>query len=117
LEVACSVLDLVTDGIRNNIQQRGLEFVQKLKSLSTEIPDAITDVKGTGLLFACELNPKRYQAVGPRSTETYLRHQGIGVIHGGKNALRFTPHFAISSQEVDMIIDHVREALLNGPKI
>ena len=35
------------------------------------------------------------------------------MIHGGQNALRFTPHFAITSEEIDMIVDILREALLN----
>jgi 4-aminobutyrate aminotransferase-like enzyme len=37
----------------------------------------------------------------------------LGVIHGGQNALRFTPHFAITSEEIDMIVDILREGLLN----
>ena len=42
--------------------------------------------------------------------------QGIGVIHGGENSLRFTPHFQITSAEIDLIIDAVKDALVNGPK-
>jgi hypothetical protein len=38
------------------------------------------------------------------------------VIHGGVNSLRFTPHFGIASDEVDLVIDVVRQALLNGPR-
>ena len=34
------------------------------------------------------------------------------MIHGGHNALRFTPHFAITSEEIDMIIGILREALI-----
>ena len=35
----------------------------------------------------------------------------IQLVHGGINALRFTPHFRITSAEIDMIIDIVRDAL------
>ncbi len=45
-----------------------------------------------------------------------MRERGIGVIHGGTNSLRFTPHFAITSDEVDLIVSHVRQALLKGPR-
>jgi hypothetical protein len=38
------------------------------------------------------------------------------VIHGGTNSLRFTPHFAITADEVDLIVEHVRQALLKGPR-
>jgi 4-aminobutyrate aminotransferase-like enzyme len=44
-----------------------------------------------------------------------MRHHGLNVIHGGENSLRFTPHFAITAEEVDLIVDATREAILNGP--
>ena len=44
-----------------------------------------------------------------------MRKHGINVIHGGTNALRFTPSFDITSEEVDLIIDATRDALVNGP--
>jgi len=39
------------------------------------------------------------------------------VIHGGANSLRFTPHFAITEAEADLLVAHVREALLKGPRL
>ena len=45
-----------------------------------------------------------------------MRERGMGVIHGGTNSLRFTPHFAITTEEVDLIIAHVQHALLKGPR-
>ncbi|MEO7251982.1 MAG: ornithine/acetylornithine aminotransferase, partial [Arenimonas sp.] len=75
----------------------------------------ITRVQGTGLLFSCELDPA-FKCFGTGSTEEYLREGGLGVIHGGTNSLRFTPHFGITSAEVDLMIAHVRQALLNGPR-
>ena len=75
----------------------------------------ITKVQGTGLLFSCELDPS-YKCYGANSTEEFMRERGIGVIHGGVNSLRFTPHFGITSAEIDLVIEHVRFALLNGPR-
>lgn len=45
-----------------------------------------------------------------------MRERGINVIHGGANSLRFTPHFAINEAETDLLVAHVREALLKGPR-
>ena len=45
-----------------------------------------------------------------------MRERGMGVIHGGTNSLRFTPHFAITSEEMDLVIAHVKQALLHGPR-
>ena len=75
----------------------------------------MTNVQGTGLLFSCELAPQ-FKAYGTDSIEEFMRFNGVGVIHGGENSLRFTPHFAITSAEVDLIIESVEYAILNGPK-
>lgn len=115
LAVACAVLDLVTPELRTNVKERGLEFVEKLRALKDEFPGVVTDVTGTGLLFALHLKEEGYKVVGAHGIERYMRMHGIGVIHGGKNALRFTPHFRITSAEVDFIIDQIRKALQQGP--
>lgn len=115
MDIGCAVLDSLTPELRANIRERGREFMDKLNALAKKLDGRITKVQGTGLLFSCELDPS-YKCYGAGSTEEYLRMRGIGVIHGGKNSLRFTPHFAISSDEVDLIIDHVRDALVNGPR-
>ncbi|MDH3270679.1 MAG: aminotransferase class III-fold pyridoxal phosphate-dependent enzyme [Gemmatimonadota bacterium] len=115
MDVGTAVLEMVTPEIRRNIVERGKEFVEKLEALSVELDGAITKVVGSGLLFSCELDPK-FKAYGTDSAEEFMRFQGIGVIHGGENSLRFTPHFAVTSEEVDLIVDHLRNAVLNGPK-
>lgn len=115
LEVAAAVLKQLSPEVRQNIVARGAEFISKFQELGQEFPEVVTGVTGTGLLCAIHLKEDGYKVVGFSGVETYLRHQGIGVIHGGKNALRFTPHFLITSAEITMIVDHIREALKRGP--
>jgi acetylornithine/succinyldiaminopimelate/putrescine aminotransferase len=115
LDVACAVLDSVTPELRKNIRDRGVEFLDRFNQLREEFPDVVTGATGTGLLCALHLNPDGFKVVGKHGVETWLREQGIGVIHGGKNALRFTPHFLISSAEIDLVIAKIREALKRGP--
>lgn len=115
LDVALATLDELTDDVRSNIRKRGKEFVQKLELLKSELGGMITKVQGTGLLFSCELAPE-YKCHGEGSTEEYMRERGVGVIHGGVNSLRFTPHFRVTSAEVDLIIDEIRHALKEGPR-
>ncbi len=115
LDVACAVLGELTPALRENIRERGREFLEKLGKLKNDLPGLITRVQGTGLLFSCELDP-RFKCYGAGSIEEWLRRNGIGVIHGGANSLRFTPHFRITSAEVDLIVEHVRRALLEGPR-
>jgi len=73
-------------------------------------------VQGTGLLFSCELSPA-FKCYGAGSTEEWLRQQGLNVIHGGANSLRFTPHFAIDGEELDLLVGMVGKALREGPRI
>ncbi|HXS72578.1 MAG TPA: aminotransferase class III-fold pyridoxal phosphate-dependent enzyme [Rhodanobacteraceae bacterium] len=116
LEIACAVLEELTPQLRANIRARGAELVTKFNALKNELPGLITKVQGTGLLFSCELAPQ-FKCYGAGSTEEYMRERGVNVIHGGANSLRFTPHFAISEAEADLLVEHVRQALLQGPRV
>jgi len=111
LDIATQVLSMITPEIRENIQQRGQEFLSRLRQLANEYEGLITGVQGTGLLVSCELNAN-FKCFGRDSVEEAMRQQGIGVIHGGKNSLRFTPHFNISSEEIDLIISVLKQTLL-----
>lgn len=115
LDVACAVLENMNNEMRENIRIRGQEFVDKLNALKDELKGRITKVQGTGLLFSAELDGSRYKSYGSDSIEEYMRKHGINVIHGGENSLRYTPHFNITSAEVDLIVEATKDALLNGP--
>jgi acetylornithine/succinyldiaminopimelate/putrescine aminotransferase len=115
LDIASTVLGSLTPALRGNIRAKGQLFLDRLNMLREELGGRITKVQGTGLLFSCELDPS-YKCYGVGSTEEWLRERGLGVIHGGTNSLRFTPHFNISDEEVELIVGHVREALLKGPR-
>ncbi|WP_297800416.1 aminotransferase class III-fold pyridoxal phosphate-dependent enzyme [Arenimonas sp. GDDSR-1] len=115
MDIATTVLRSLTPEIRANVRDKGKEALEKLNILKNELGGLITKVQGTGLLFSCELDAA-FKCYGAGSTEEFMRERGIGVIHGGTNSLRFTPHFAITSAELDLVIEHIRFALLNGPR-
>ena len=115
LDVACAVLGQLTPALRANIQQRGRQAIELLDALKAELGGRITKVQGTGLLFSCELAPG-YKGYGAGSTEEWMREHGIGVIHGGENSLRFTPHFAAGQDELELVVAMVKRALLEGPR-
>ena len=114
LDVACTVLESITPELRNNIQQRGIQAVALLETLKSELAGRITKVQGTGLLFSCEL-AAGYKGYGTGSIEEWMREQGIGVIHGGENSLRFTPQFAVTADELKLVVSVVKRALLECP--
>ena len=80
-----------------------LKFVDKLNVLMADFPEEILKVQGTGLLCSAELRPE-IPVVGFEGIEPWCRRRGLGVIHGGMNALRFTSHFGITSEEIALSI-------------
>ena len=115
LDIALAVMNSITPELRQNIRDRGRELFNKLTELQTELNGSITKVQGTGLLVSTELDPVHYKNYGANSSEEYMRKHGINVIHGGINALRFTPPFDITSEGVDLIVQVTRDAIINGP--
>lgn len=115
LDVASAVLGQLTPALRENIRRAGRLALEKLEALKAELGGEIVRVQGTGLLFSCELAP-HFKCYGAGSTEEWLRERGLGVIHGGANSLRFTPHFAIGEDELDLLVSMVGRALREGPR-
>ena len=115
LDVACATLALLTPSIRVNIVERGRQALQLLEQLKSELGGMITKVQGTGLLFSCELAPE-FRCYGANSTEEWLRRHGVNVIHGGENSLRFTPHFSMDEQELQLLVGLIGRALREGPR-
>ena len=110
LETGCHTLSLLTPEIRQNIVTKGQEFLAKAKKLQNEFPQIVTKAQGTGLLLCIGITPT-IGVVGDDGLETRLRRRGIGVIHGDKNVLRFTPIFDITSAEIDLIFAVIRAEL------
>jgi acetylornithine/succinyldiaminopimelate/putrescine aminotransferase len=111
MEVACAVLDAITDDLRDNIRERGEELRAALSSLAEEFPGAVQQVVGTGLMVSIMLDPARYRVLGEGGLEEHLRIHGIEMIHGGESGLRFTPPFDVTSEEIQLIASVVRSAL------
>ncbi|WP_028918641.1 aminotransferase class III-fold pyridoxal phosphate-dependent enzyme [Pseudoxanthomonas suwonensis] len=115
LDVACATLEQLTPQVRANIRERGAQAIARLEQLRSELGGMITKVQGTGLLFSCELAPQ-FKCYGAGSTEEWLRMHGVNVIHGGENSLRFTPHFAMDEDELELLVTMVARALREGPR-
>lgn len=108
LEVGAYTLSLLTPDIRHNIVERGKEFVALFRQLQCEFPSLINKAQGTGLLVCVGIDD-RVPVVGKDGLELRLRQRGLGIIHGDKNVLRLTPNFTITSKEIVLITDIMRE--------
>ncbi len=111
LNTACAVLNLVTPEIRKNIVDQGKHFVQELGKLQHSHPAVVDKITGSGLLLAAHIK-EPYSSFGkPTSIEHISRRLGVNVIHGGKNALRFTPVFTMTDKEVDLVVNNLDQAI------
>lgn len=105
LDVGSAVLEEMTPAVRKNIRASGLAFKEALGELAAKWPNLCEGVTGTGLLVALHL--KHDAPVMPIERE--LRLRGLNVIHGGENALRFTPWFHLSKGEISLITEMLDE--------
>lgn len=110
LDVGTSVLRSITPALRQNIQERGQELVDKLEALRERFAGKLGPAQGTGMLISVALDPS-VPVVALEGLEQTCRRMGLNVIHGGENSLRFTPVFTLTSAEVDLIVDLVGQAL------
>jgi hypothetical protein len=110
-DVAACIISSLDSPVRSNIVEMGKYAVSQFQKLHAKYPAAITNVTGTGLLYAVHLDPHVYPVVAVAGAEYWLRTQGIGVIHGGENALRFTPHFRVSAAEIDLQVSTLERFL------
>ena len=74
-------------------------------------PSHLDRAAGSGLLAAVHCAPS-VRVTGDGGLEERCRRAGLNAVHGGENALRFTPWFDMSSHEVHLLADVVEEALL-----
>ena len=102
LDIVFETLNRLDKNVSKNIVEQGKNFVNMLNTLKELYPDVIEEVTGTGLLLAAHIN-KKYDVVGENGLEINCRKRGLNVIHGGKNALRFTPYFLINIKEIELI--------------
>ncbi len=120
LDVAVAVLESLTPELRENVRVRGAQLVEGLKRLQARFPDIVQHVQGTGLLCSAEMDPDRMPVVGHDGLEVWCRRHGLGLIHGGRNAIRLTPYFAITEAEVELVIDRLGAgiaALVDQPPV
>ncbi len=110
LAVGLYVLEKITPKLRQNIVEKGKEFSEKLSNLVTKYPNKCISVSGTGLLCSIELADD-IKVWGANSIEEKMREKGVNLIHGGKNSLRFTPYFGITSAEIDMMVKVLEDSL------
>ena len=107
MEVGYQTLRRVDAALVANVQARGAQFKRMLEDVARARPDVVEDVTGTGLLLALHLRP----SVDVMEVEHRCRLNGLNVIHGGENALRFTPWLRMREGEVGLVEGVMRDLI------
>lgn len=111
LAVASTVLENMTPEIKQNIAHQGEAMLAAFQKIQKDYPGMVAGSSGSGLLNALRLKTHITAYGDIQSVEAMARRQGLGVIHGGGNSLRYTPWFKTSAAEVELIADLTRSAL------
>ncbi len=113
MAVGVQVLAELTPALRANIVSAGRALNARFEELVRAFPSAALEVTGTGLLVALWLDPATCPVLGDDGVEQWCRRHGLNVIHGGSNAVRLTPHFGITPDEVDLVARVLRAAIVH----
>jgi acetylornithine/succinyldiaminopimelate/putrescine aminotransferase len=103
LEIGIETLNRLTPELIKHIQIQGVKFKMMLEYVKKNYPFIVISVSGKGLLTALHINEQILVVNENMGLEYLCRKNGLNVIHGGKNALRFTPRFDITDDEIKLI--------------
>ncbi|MGE3800143.1 MAG: aspartate aminotransferase family protein [Candidatus Kapaibacterium sp.] len=107
--VACAagsaLLDLIDDGLMEQIKVSGSRLIARLKELATEFPERIADVRGAGAMVGIELKEEAAPIV-----EQLL---GKLIIANATNetVIRLLPPYIFGEEHVEELIVALREVL------
>lgn len=102
----CIVLEeLMTNNLMRHVEEMGKYFLEGLMELQSEFPSQIREVRGKGLMLACELAFDGKELF----TKMLERHIVLNLIHG--NVLRFLPPYTIEKTHLDECTRNLREVL------
>ncbi|WEW57183.1 acetylornithine aminotransferase [Emydomyces testavorans] len=89
---------LASQGLQDVVLRRSGVFIAGLKSLREKYPDAISEIRGRGLILGVQLSEKFSSRVG--DIVSGARERGLLVITAGEGCLRFVPPLVISEEQV-----------------
>lgn len=110
--LACNVVYHVVNEIKNpefltRVTEAGDYFVKKLNALHNETGNAITGIKGEGLMIGIDTKFKI------ASLLSALLKNGLMATQAGKNTLRLTPPLTITNEEIDEAVEKIGQTLAN----
>lgn len=111
--VACAagkvvLQEVVENGLMENASDTGSYFIQQLNMLQSEMPGAVKQVRGRGLMVGMELSFPGKSVVDAMLEQRFV----INCTHG--NVLRFLPPLIVEKSHIDHLCKSLRETISGG---
>ena len=87
------------------VREASTYFIAQLEALKSETGDAITSIKGQGLMIGIDTKFQIKELLGE------LLVAGLIATQAGKNTLRLTPPLIISNAEIDEAVEKIRQVI------
>jgi len=105
------VSEIVKPEFLARVKEASAYFIKKLDGLHNETGNAITAIKGEGLMIGLDTK------FNIKSVLNELQKSGMLATQAGKNTLRLTPPLNISNSEIDEAVEKIGGVLKNENKL
>jgi len=114
------IREIETTGLMENAALVGKYFLEQILELKEEF-EILGDARGLGLMIGLEfVRNKKTKEKAPDIMEQVayncIYKQRLWVTEAGANCLRLTPHYAITKDEVDMVVSNLLQAMYEVSK-
>lgn len=107
---ALAVIEVMKEeNLMENAVRMGAYFREGLATIQKDFPEAIKEVRGTGLMIGVELNPDCPQTNNLRNRLLFEFHVFTGA--AGPQVIRLLPPLCVSTKEADTFLNSVRTIL------
>ncbi len=107
---ALSVIEAIEkEHLMENASRMGTYFTDGLQALQQQFPQALKEIRGTGLMIGIELNSDCPQAANLRNRLLFEKHIFTGA--AGVNVIRLLPPLCVGTKEADLFLEAARDLL------
>ena len=106
-----AIKTLIEENLANNAKIRGNQLMNHFKSIQSDFPDKIKEVRGKGLLTAFEMFDSKY--LDGHTVSVELLNNGIYAKETHHSTVRIAPALTIKAEHIDQIAAGVRKVIKN----
>jgi len=113
---ALATLDVFEqEGILANVQARGAQLQEALRSMKDEAVKTVGDVRGQGCMVGMEFNQELVSKGFASAVSGLCFDRGVLVLTTGhRETLRFMPPLTVKAEEIDELVKVVEEAIISA---